>query len=304
MKVYCIAGPTASGKNDFALRLLTDYPNIHIINVDSAQIYRELSIGANKPSLSEQESCPHHLYSYKSVTDHYDVSVFITDLFSTLEKVNAAGGIPVLVGGTMMYFNQLKDGLVVLPQLPHDQVSKWRLEHESVATQLLYDRLASVDPLLADRISSADRQRIERGLIVFELTQTPLSEYQTQTTQSRSDISWHFLKLNYEDKDRHRAIIKSRLDKMLKMGFVEEVVQLYKDYPKSTYAFWRYVGYRQLREYLQGDISLERASEKVYFATCQLAKRQKTWLKKFTGQEFYVDQQSSYEKFSRTFSCL
>lgn len=289
LKPLCIIGPTASGKNNLALELKSIIPNIHIINVDSAQIYQELSIGANKPTTQELSVCPHHLYGYKSVKDDYDVSVFLADLNTTLNDIKKNKGFPVLVGGTMMYYHQLFNGLVSVPPLDKQQVAQWREQHVDTPLEVLYSQLKSCDYSLYQKIKPQDRQRIERALIVFALTGKPLSAYQIESQTNSAIENWSVVKLTYRSRDYHRQVIKMRLDKMMEQGFLYEVKSLWSQFNDQSLPFWKYVGYRQLRPYLDGHDSFDKALEKVYFSTCQLAKRQKTWMKKFEGLTIEVD---------------
>lgn len=301
MKVFCVAGPTACRKNELVLSLLDSRPSLAIVNVDSAQVYKELGIGANKPTFQELKSCPHYLFGHRSVLEPYDVSLYLGELKQTLERIHSLGQTPFLVGGTMMYFYQIFHGLVQTPRVCPQALGQWRKDHQSTEVEQLYQRLQDVDPILAQRVHSQDRQRIERGLSLFDLTNKRLSQLQASSPVIKSNFDFSLVKLSYENKMTHWDAIESRLDRMLNAGFVEEVKELLSLYPDNTLPFWRYVGYRQISQSLNEGSSNQIMRQRIFHATCQLAKRQKTWLKKLHGKTLFVDSKNLRKNFSEVF---
>ena len=276
--ILCLMGPTASGKTQLSLELAEKYP-IEIISVDSAIVYRQLNIGANKPSSEELLACPHHLINIIDVTSHYHVQQFIEDVSKAIVDIQQRGRIPILVGGTMMYFYQLIKGIASIPPLDTNKKEEFSAHFHTTALDQLYEELLVIDPIWAKRISKTDSQRIYRGLEVYWATGSPLSSYFDQ--QRKATFQYKLLALRFESREDHRALIQKRLDLMLSHGFMDEVEFLWKTYPDESLDFWSFVGYRQLLKVLRKNESLRHAKEKAFFATTQLAKRQRTWLKKF-----------------------
>ncbi|MFZ6846471.1 tRNA (adenosine(37)-N6)-dimethylallyltransferase MiaA [Undibacterium sp. RuTC16W] len=278
-KVIAIMGPTASGKTAAALEIARHIPT-EIISVDSALVYREMDIGTAKPSAAELASAPHHLIDIIDPADAYSVAQFLIDTRRLVDEITARGKLPLLVGGTMMYFKALINGLDDLPAA--DQALRAELDAEAArdGTPALHARLATLDPVTAARLKPNDSQRIQRALEIIALTGQPMSELLAQ--QPKAEMPFEMLSLSLEPSDRavlHQRIAR-RFDIMLEQGFLDEVRHLrargdlHPDLPSM-----RCVGYRQAWEYLDGTCDLNDMRERGIIATRQLAKRQLTWLR-------------------------
>jgi tRNA dimethylallyltransferase len=278
--IPCLMGPTASGKTDIACQLSDKYP-FNIISVDSALIYRGMNIGTAKPDEKTLERYPHALINLCDPTAHYSVGQFCTDVDASIQTIVHQQHHPLLVGGTMMYFNALFKGLSALPsanQKIREHLSHLLTEHGS---QYLHDELKRVDPLSAARIHPNDPQRIQRALEIFQITGVPQSEL---WQASHSNENYTYLKIAIAPQDRkilHERIAQ-RFNHMLEQGFIDEVKTLLdnKTLTKDLPAL-RCVGYRQVIEYLEGACDFNTMKERGIAATRQLAKRQLTWLRSF-----------------------
>jgi len=274
-----LMGPTASGKTDLAIRLARMAP-AEIISVDSALVYRELDIGTAKPSRALRAEIPHHLIDLLDPSEAYSAGRFRRDALAAMEEARARGRMPVLVGGTMLYFRALLRGLARLPEA--DPAVRAALDAEAAQRgwPALHEDLAGVDPAAAARIRPGDSQRIQRALEVWRLTGTPLS--QLQAAASEVPAGWRFLKLGLAPGSRPElhAAIERRFEAMMRAGFLAEVERLHArgDLHAGLPAV-RAVGYRQLWSYLEGDCGLAEAVRDAIVATRRLAKRQMTWLR-------------------------
>lgn len=277
-KVITLMGPTASGKTALAIKLVEEF-NCEIISVDSALIYKGMDIGTAKPSIAEQQSAPHRLINILEPNESYSAADFRRDALHEIELILQRGKTPLLVGGTMLYFKALLEGLSPLPAADDNIRQQIALDAQALGWQSLHDELTQVDPVSAARIHPNDPQRLSRALEVYRLTGRSL----TELSQTKSDIfPYDVVQFAIAPKDRkmlHRTI-EQRFSKMLAEGFVEEVQKLkarkdlHLDLPSM-----RCVGYRQCWEYLSGDIEYDIMVEKAVVATRQLAKRQLTWLR-------------------------
>ena len=274
-----LMGPTASGKTALAMDLARAIP-AEIISVDSALVYREMDIGTAKPSRTMRVEVPHHLLDLLDPSEAYSAGRFRRDALAAMDAVRSRGRVPILVGGTMLYFRALQRGLADLPEAD----AALRAELDALAAQqgwpALHVELARVDPVSAARIRPGDSQRIQRALEVWRLTGTPLSDL--QSTGAAAPEGWLFLKLGLapEDRPRLHAAIEDRFNAMMAAGFLDEVERLYRrgDLHPGLPSM-RAVGYRQLWDHLEGKCGLEEASQAAITATRRLAKRQMTWLR-------------------------
>ncbi|MES9873662.1 MAG: tRNA (adenosine(37)-N6)-dimethylallyltransferase MiaA [Candidatus Sedimenticola sp. PURPLELP] len=274
-----IMGPTASGKTDLAIELVKQMP-CDIISVDSALVYRGMDIGTAKPSAEELAQAPHRLIDICDPSEAYSAARFREDALREMAEITAAGRIPLLVGGTMLYFRALQYGLSELPAA--NPGIRARLEQDAALQgwQAMHSRLAGVDPAAAARIHKNDPQRIQRALEVHEITGRTLTELQDRDGEQK--LPYRVVKLVRAPKDREvlHQRIAARFHKMLDMGFEQEVRGLLErgnlvpDMPSM-----RSVGYRQMLKYLLGEWDRETMIEKGIIATRQLAKRQFTWLR-------------------------
>lgn len=278
-KVIAIMGPTASGKTAAALAIAREVP-AEIISVDSALVYRDMNIGTAKPNAEELAAAPHHLIDIIDPSEAYSVAQFLNDSARLVKEIRARGKLPILVGGTMMYYKALMNGIDDLP--PADAAIRAQLDADMalVGAPGLHARLTEVDPVTAARLQPNDSQRIQRALEIYMLTGKAMSSLIAQ--QPRAAMPFEMTSLSLEPSDRsvlHERIAK-RFDIMLEQGFLDEVRQL-KQRPDlhPELPSIRCVGYRQAWDYLEGSINYEEMRERGIIATRQLAKRQLTWLR-------------------------
>ncbi|WP_038149447.1 tRNA (adenosine(37)-N6)-dimethylallyltransferase MiaA [Tolumonas lignilytica] len=271
-------GPTASGKTALAIELVKRLP-CDIISVDSALIYKGMDIGTAKPTLDELTQAPHRLLDIRDPAEAYSAADFRHDALQEIESIVAQGRIPLLVGGTMLYYKALLEGLSPLP--PADPLIRQAIEEEAVqfGWQQLHAQLQAIDPTAAARIHPNDPQRLSRALEVYRVSGKTL----TELTQTKGEgLPYRTLQFAIAPSDRNvlRQRISERFHLMLQQGFEQEVRALYQrgdlnpDLPSI-----RCVGYRQMWEYIDGQISYDEMVYRGIVATCQLAKRQMTWLR-------------------------
>lgn len=284
--VICLMGPTASGKTAIAIALSELLP-VEIVSVDSVMIYRDMDIGTAKPSLSEQQKTPHHLVDILNPDESFSVAAFCEQATDLIHQIHAKGKIPLLVGGTMMYFNALQHGLSALP--PTDPVHRAQIEGDAriIGWPALHQRLNLCDPQSAARIEPHDAQRITRALAIFYATNRPMSSF---WEKSISTTEWCFYNIGLIPQDRAwlHDRIALRFHQMLSDGFLDEVRQLRTAWHLDlTYPAMRAVGYRQAYEYLEHQCDDASFVEKGIAATRQLAKRQLTWLRSFENTRVF-----------------
>lgn len=273
-----LMGPTAAGKTALAVSLVERFP-LEIISVDSALVYRDMDIGTAKPDAATLARAPHHLLDIRDPTDAYSAAAFCDDAQRLMADIVARGRVPLLVGGTMLYFRALLKGLDDLPRA--DAALRQQLEAEAAARgwPALHAELAQVDPATAARLAPNDSQRIGRALEVFRLSGTPMSALLDKV---QSELPYRVLQLALIPSDRavlHQRIA-ARFDAMLAEGLIDEVESLRRSHGlKPDLPAMRAVGYRQAWAYLDGDIDLKALREQGIAATRQLAKRQLTWLR-------------------------
>ncbi len=280
-KKVCVAlmGPTASGKSQLSMDLAKELP-IEIISVDSALIYKGMDIGTAKPSVEELQAVPHHLINTHDPVESYSASEFVEDVHQLVEKIFARGKLPVLVGGTMMYYNALQQGMNDLPSA--DEAVRAKLQQLwQQSPEVLHQRLEQIDPESALRIHSNDPQRLIRALEVYEISGKTLTELRAEPKAALTAFTLIKIGLIPEDRKKLHAQIGKRFQSMLDAGFLSEVKSLFErgDLTADTTAM-RSVGYRQAWLFLTGEYDYEMFVYKGLVATRQLAKRQLTWLRK------------------------
>lgn len=286
-RVFCLMGPTASGKTDLACALVQHLP-CEIISVDSAMIYRHMNIGTAKPSADVLAQAPHHLIDILDPIESYSAAQFCTDVVEFCTEIINRGNIPLLVGGTMMYFRALQQGLSVLPQADENIRMQILNQAQQNGWDYLHEVLATVDPLAAQRIHPHDTQRLQRALEVYQITGKSLSALLAEKAISTSMEFTNFLLMPASRVNLHTRIFQ-RFEAMLHAGFIEEVVQLLQQWPlTSEHSAMRSVGYRQVVDYLQGNYDKATLLEKGVAATRQLAKRQLTWLRHWPDGHRFV----------------
>jgi len=284
----CLMGPTAAGKTALALKL-TDYFPLDIISVDSAMIYRGMDIGTAKPSRAILEQIPHRLIDICDPSDAYSVAAFCNDAGQAITEIESKQRIPFLVGGTMMYFHALGQGITPMPSANAEIRLALTEEGNRLGWPHVHHRLQGLDPVAAARIHPQDKQRIQRALEVYLMTGKPLSEFHQENKQKPSDL--HYVIIAPTDRSILHHRIAVRFHEMLEQGWVNEVEKLI-DRPdlNSVWPSLRTVGYRQIIDYLAGNFSYETMCEKGIIATRQIAKRQLTWLRSFNqGQWFEAE---------------
>lgn len=282
-------GPTASGKTALALALSEQFP-IEIINVDSAQIYQGMDIGSGKPSVAVRKKVPHHLMDILDPAQPYSAAQFCYDAIEAIQSIISRNRIPILVGGTMMYFKALQQGLSELPE--SSPIIRQQLENHLQENGLdaLYQRLQVLDPLRASQIKPTDPQRILRALEIYDITGKTMSEW---LVRPRIPLhSYQFMNIALIPQTTPREVLHQRIEQrfveMLNEGLVEEVKMLYQrgDLTPTMPAI-RAVGYRQVWQYLANELSYEVMRETAITATRQLAKRQLTWLRSWPQMQFF-----------------
>ncbi|MDP4078964.1 tRNA (adenosine(37)-N6)-dimethylallyltransferase MiaA [Acidovorax sp. A1169] len=285
LPAIALAGPTASGKTAGALALaavLAPRMPVEIISVDSALVYRGMDIGTAKPSSDELAAVPHHLIDIRDPLHSYSAAEFVQDATRLIAEIRARGALPLLVGGTMLYFKALFDGIDDMPAA--DPAVRERIEAQAAAQgwPALHAELARVDPVTAARLAPADSQRIQRALEVWHVSGRPLSSFHSAKDRAPSTVAASTALFSLEPDDRAwlHARIAQRFDAMLAAGFLDEVKalhargDLHPDLPSM-----RCVGYRQAWESLYGHFPMDSLRERGIAATRQLAKRQITWLR-------------------------
>ncbi len=285
-----LAGPTAAGKTAAALAIAERWP-VEIISVDSALVYRGMDIGSAKPTPGELATVRHHLIDIRDPLNAYSAAEFVLDAKRLMREISARGRRPLLVGGTMLYFKALMQGIDDMPKADPGVRALIALQAQTKGWPAMHTELAKVDPITAARLQSQDSQRISRALEVFRISGQPLAFFQTRNTAKdvakdgadiHTNIDANFRLISLEPLERSwlHARIAARFDAMLAAGFMDEVKalrargDLHADLPSM-----RCVGYRQAWEALDGDFAMHELRDKGIFATRQLAKRQITWLR-------------------------
>lgn len=271
-------GPTAAGKTDLAIALCQTL-NTEVISVDSALVYQGMDIGTAKPTKAEQVLAPHHLIDILDPKEAYSVADFRRDAIAEINRLHTLGKVPILVGGTMMYFKGLVEGLSPLPEADAEIRAQLEIEAQTLGWPMLHKQLKDIDPEAAAKISENDSQRINRALEVYRLTGKPMSELQ-KIKEAELPYDFHQFAIAPSDRSVLHKRIEQRFKKMLEMGFENEVLALYqrKDLHPDLPSI-RCVGYRQMWEYLDGSCDYDEMVFKGIAATRQLAKRQLTWLR-------------------------
>ena len=285
--IIILTGPTGAGKTDLAMALVQQYP-LEIISVDSAMVYKRMDIGSAKPLVAELKAAPHRLINIREPWEIYSVGDFLNDIKVEIARIRQRGKVPLLVGGTMMYFNALLKGLSELPEA--DESIRAAIEKEAQLTGWLaqHKNLQKIDPAAAAKINPNDQQRIQRALEVYQLTGKPLSSFwgQGDALLKHDDVT--MIAVAPQD----RAVLHQRIEKrwyqMIVQGVLEEAKALY-DNPNinSNMPSMRSIGYRQIGEYFDGVWNETERDEKAIVATRRLAKRQLTWLRSFDGVHWF-----------------
>jgi tRNA dimethylallyltransferase len=296
-KVLSIVGPTGVGKSNLALWLARQYKDlgqvIEIISMDSALVYKGMDIGTAKPSKAEQTEVAHHLIDVLDPSQNYSAAQFASDAKELISDIKQRGNIPLIVGGTMLYWRAWVYGFSNLPAANPEVRAQLDREAAEIGWPAMHAKLAILDPASAERLQPNDSQRVQRALEVFALTGRPLSDLFEETPslagrKQEPTPDWvEVISLEPSDRKTLHTRLEQRFDQMLESKFIEEVEQLRNrgDLHTNLPAI-RSVGYRQVWEYLAGDIDFETMKEKAYAATRQLSKRQMTWLRAMDRRVF------------------
>jgi tRNA dimethylallyltransferase len=288
-----LMGPTASGKSALALELAQRLDG-EIVSVDSAQVYRGMDIGTAKPDVATRARVPHHLVDIVDPTDAYSAARFAHDAGNAIAGIRARDRVAIVVGGTMLYFKALTEGLSALPQASHSIRARLDERAAKEGWPALHMELASVDPPTAARLAPTDSQRIQRALEVFELSGRPLSEL--QGNRSTVEIGPTLAFACFPERSALHAAIAQRFDAMLAAGLVEELSLLRARYSLHRHLpSMRSVGYRQAWSYLEGEIDKAALRAQGIAATRQLAKRQFTWLQSTLATRLPADANDAVE---------
>lgn len=281
--IICLMGPTASGKTALALDLVQQF-SLEIISVDSGMIYRGMDIGTAKPTKKEQTIAPHRLIDICDPSETYSAARFRQDAICEIEDILWQGKTPFLVGGTMLYFKVLQQGISPLPQADAKVRAELKAMEQEKGVGSLYAKLQQVDSATAARLSSQDSQRIQRALEVYTITGQPISVLCANSPPEPSPYNFVNIALMPTQRNLLHERIAQRIQLMLRQGFVEEVEKLFRrgdlhiDLPAM-----RAVGYRQVWQHISGEIDYNTMQERILFATRQLAKRQLVWLKSWSN---------------------
>ncbi|TQV73201.1 tRNA (adenosine(37)-N6)-dimethylallyltransferase MiaA [Aliikangiella marina] len=282
-----LMGPTASGKTAMAIELYQT-GLVEIVSVDSAMVYQQMDIGSAKPTDKELVLAPHHLIDFLDPKESYSASQFSSDAIDLINAIHERGKVPLLVGGTMLYFKALKDGLADLPTSNSELREQLKTQLESEGVEALHEALSKVDKVTANRLHKTDTQRILRALEVYQLSGKPLSEFHQEQQLTALPNPLLSVALAPADRSVLHARIAKRFENMLEAGFVDEVKGLYSrgdlnlDYPSM-----KCVGYRQVWQYFDGELTIDEAVERAIIATRQLAKRQFTWLRSWPDLHWF-----------------
>ena len=277
-KIIILKGPTASGKTNYASKLINSYP-LEIISVDSVMVYRGLDIGSAKPTSEELKLCPHHLIDVCEPTENYSAGEFYQDVQQMIQSVIRRGKIPLLVRGTMMYFRVLERGISQLPSANPTVRNQIDSEAAKNGWEKLHQELQRIDPKAANKIDPSDKQRIQRAIEVHRITGKPISSFHDEHKKPM-DYECLDLSLVPSKRDILYKRIENRFDSMLDQGLVSEVLHLLsQDLLTSSHNSMKSVGYKQICEFIENKCTLNEARDKAIVATRRLAKRQLTWLR-------------------------
>jgi tRNA dimethylallyltransferase len=274
-----LMGPTASGKTPLALELAKQFP-VEIVSVDSAQVYRGMDVGTAKPSHAERAAVPHHLVDIIDPTETYSAARFRSDALRLMSEITRRGKVPLLVGGTMLYFKALREGLSELPDA--DEGVRAEIDAEAAARgwPAMHTELASLDPQTAARLKPTDAQRIQRALEIHRVSGEPMSRLLGRKKDSALPFRLVEMALVPSDRSELHRRIEARFDAILERGLVEELRGLRAGQAlRPNLPSMRCVGYRQAWQYLEGELDRNGLRDRGIFATRQLAKRQLTWLR-------------------------
>lgn len=288
-------GPTASGKTGLAVEMVKRFP-MDIISVDSAMVFRDMNIGTAKPDAETLKIAPHRLIDIRDPVESYSAAEFCDDALKEMQAITRAGRVPLLVGGTMLYFRSLEYGLSDLPAADPKVRAQLAQQASEIGWAAMHEILQEKDPEAAGRIHPNDPQRIQRALEVISISGEAMSNLQARSEGQSLSCQIHKIVVAPKDRAVLHARIAQRFDLMMQAGFMDEMKSLYKRSDLSAdLPSMRAVGYRQAWEYLEGRCSAAEMREKAIAATRQLAKRQLTWLRRENASVWYDLQASNVQ---------
>ena len=286
-KIILISGPTASGKTNFAVKLAKKI-NGEIINADSMQVYKELKILTARPSKNEQKNIKHHLYGFQSVKKFFSTGSWLKLTIKKIKEIQRKNKIPILVGGTGLYFKALTDGLATIPNIPKKVRLQIRTLQKKIGQRKFYKMLVKFDPLSKNKINSNDSQRTIRAYEIKKYTKKSLFEWfnKTKPNFKRSQ----FIKF-YIDFPRSELInrINKRVDKIFDMGAIREVKIFFKLKVRKENSSYKVIGIREISEFIEGYKDLEETKDRIAIKTRQYAKRQSTWARRYMNDWNKID---------------
>ena len=293
LPIISIIGPTSIGKSNLAIELYNKYP-VEIISVDSVMIFRDMNIGTAKPNNEVLKSIKHHLINIKNPDDNYNVGDFYKDVCKLIKSIHSNERIPLLIGGTLMYFNQLYNGLNQLPETSMIDRKFINNVSDIYGWEKLHACLKNIDYKTYQKINKADKQRIQRALEVYLITGKPISSFFVKSTHLSEDFNLTTLKMICNDRSKLHKNIEERTKMMFQNGFIDEVISIRNKYPvTSDSQSMKSIGYKQVMSFINNEIDEKELFEQTIFATRQLAKRQITWIKKFSdGMEIDLENQT------------
>jgi tRNA dimethylallyltransferase len=286
-KAALIAGPTASGKSGAALALATRFGGT-IINADSMQVYRELRVLTARPSAADERAVPHRLYGIVSAAEACSVGRWLDEAAHAIAEAQGEGRLPILVGGTGLYFKVLTEGLAPIPDIPNEVRAFWRGETARLGSEKLHRALAEKDPAMAARLGPSDPQRVVRALEVIDATGVSLAEWQGAGAAPRLDPKDAFKVLIAPERETVYATIDARFDRMLEQGALDEASELARLGLDEGFPAMRALGVRELIAYLVGRCSLAAAAAQTKTVIRRYAKRQMTWARRFMADWEWV----------------
>lgn len=278
IKLCVIVGPTASGKTKFAIEMAKQ-KNGEIISADSMQIYKGMDIATAKPSKQEQAQVKHHLIGFLSPEETFSVAQFAKLAHEKILEVTNKGKLPILVGGTGLYINSVVNDINFEEQISNEEIrKKLNLEAEQIGLENMFENLKSIDPDYAKKISPNDKKRVLRAIEVYKLTGKTMSKLIEDSRKNSNRYALDMIGLNFKDRKKLYEKINLRVDEMIKAGLIEEAKKFYKKNLSNTAKYA--IGYRELFEYFDGNVTLSEAIEKIKQNTRRYAKRQITWFKR------------------------
>ncbi len=277
MRLLCILGPTGIGKSEVALKIAKEF-NGEIINCDSRQVFKNFPIITAQPTEEERKICPHHLYSFLDPSETINAGKFAELANKIIKEVYTKGHLPILVGGTGLYFKSILEGLAPIPDIPLSIRNKILAELKDKGCEFLYNKLKQKDPETASKLHPKDWQRISRALEVYEATGKPISWWQKQYTPKPK---YDHLKIGLmTDLEKLKTQLKIRIEKMIEQGAIEEIKRALNSKVDLNSPVWSSIGCKELLRYLKGEISLEEAKKRWFKETKDYARRQIIWFKR------------------------